>query len=76
MTIIDANGVQGLVCRSMSGQHFFRVYDYGTEPPTFVDYDILHHDLSVTIRDTDARFYHREDGSRTLDHSPQTIFGV
>jgi len=76
MKITDANGVQGLVCRNMVGGHFFRVYNYDTEPATFVDYDMLHHDLSVTITDTDARFYHLEDGSRTLNHSPHTTTGV
>jgi hypothetical protein len=38
----------------------------------FVDYDLHHSDLCVTIDDADAYFYHR-DGQDILDHAPMTL---
>jgi hypothetical protein len=44
-------------------KHVFRVYN---ADKTFQDYDILHHDLEVTIVDPDAVFC---DLSETLDYA-------
>jgi hypothetical protein len=38
----------------------------------FVDYDLHHSDLCVTIDDTDAYFYHQDDQD-ILDHAPMTL---
>jgi hypothetical protein len=38
----------------------------------FVDYDLMHSDLSITITDPDAYFY-RKPGHDLLDHSPATL---
>lgn len=62
----SANGVTGVLLPI----GVFRVYHDGGE---FTDYDICHSDLQVTINDTDAYFYEREDGEPYLDHSPQTL---
>ena len=64
----SADGTKGHLIRSFEGNYFFRVYN-GTD---FVDYDLTHSDLCVTITDTDAFFY-RKDGIDRLDHSPQTL---
>ena len=46
----------------------FRVYADGT----FIDYDIKHSDLVVTIDDKDANFYQNCERS-FIDHSPETL---
>jgi hypothetical protein len=67
MKIIPANGVTGHLLRS-GYDVVFRVYD-GT---TFIDYDLTHSDLCVTITDEDAAFY-SEPRSDRLDHRPETL---
>jgi hypothetical protein len=70
MKITSADGVTGILCRSaIPGRYFFRVYD---ENYNFVDYDIAHNDLRITIHDTDAAFYER-DSRHILDHAPGTL---
>jgi hypothetical protein len=68
MKSTSADGVEGHLLRSFEGKYFFRVYN-GTD---FVDYDLTHSDLCVTITDPDAFFYHGNNMDR-LDHSPQTL---
>ena len=53
----------------------FRVYDDSTEPSTFVDYDLRHSDLMITIVDHDSAFYMdtRRPNVNILDHSPVTL---
>lgn len=65
----SANGVRGHLLNLITGTVVFRVYD--TEH-NFVDYDIHHSDLCVTIDDTDAYFYQRDDRA-ILDHAPMTL---
>jgi len=69
MEIRPANGVTGVLCRAFGGGFFFRVYD---ADHGFVDYDIRHNDLQVTIDDADSAFYEK-DGVLTLDHSPSAL---
>lgn len=52
-----------------AGKYVFRVYH---EDGTFIDYDIAHCDLCVTIEDQDAYFY-SDAGRNVLDHSPSTL---
>jgi len=47
----------------------FRVYNADGE---FVDYNIAHSDLCVTINDPDAYFYCRGNDD-VLDHAPATL---
>jgi len=70
MTIAkSANGVEGCLIRGHDGTYYFRVYD---ADHNFVDYDLMHSDLSITITDPDAYFY-RGNGRDLLDHSPATL---
>ena len=68
--IQSANGVDGhLIYSDILKTYFFRVYNPSGE---FVDYDIAHSDLCVTIADADAYFY-REGNKNLLDHAPTTL---
>lgn len=69
MTTQSANGVRGHLLNLVDGTIVFRVYD---AEHNFVDYDIHHSDLCVTIDDTDACFYQRDDRA-ILDHAPMTL---
>ena len=69
MTARSANGVRGHLLNLIDGTVVFRVYD---AEHNFVDYDLHHSDLCVTIDDPDAYFYHR-DGQDILDHAPMTL---
>lgn len=69
MTVRSANGVCGHLLNLIDGTVVFRVYD---AEHNFVDYDLHHSDLCVTIDDPDAYFYHR-DGRDILDHAPMTL---
>jgi hypothetical protein len=70
MTTQSANGVEGhLLYSSLLKTYFFRVYSDDGE---FVDYDIAHSDLCVTITDPDACFYRHGDRD-VLDHAPATL---
>ena len=67
----SADGVSGCLIQGID-QMFLRVYD---DVGCFIDYAIFHSDLFVTIKDTDAFFYHKDSGvySDILDHSPSTL---
>ena len=69
MTAQSANGVTGHLIQIFTGQTVFRVYD---DNRNFVDYDLRHSDLTVTITDADAYFYH-VNNNNVLDHSPTTL---
>lgn len=64
----SAEGVKGCILVSF-GKVYFRVYD---ENHNFVDYELAHTDLQVTIQDSDASFYEHED-INVLDHTPGTL---
>jgi hypothetical protein len=64
-----ADGVAGHLIRGHDGEYYFRVYDARHD---FVDYELMHSDLCVTITDPDAYFY-RGDGHDRLDHAPATL---
>lgn len=66
----SANGVSGhLIYIHGANDYMFRVYTGNGE---FVDYDIRHCDLSMTITDPDSAFYTKKDGRFVLDHAPET----
>jgi hypothetical protein len=62
----SANGVTGHLIYTLNGKYMFRVYDV---EHNFVDYDLQHSDLCVTICDEDAYFYLNS----VLDHAPATL---
>ena len=66
---ISANGVTGHLIHTATSETVFRVY---TDDFNFVDYNIQHSDLTVTIVDEDAFFY-RDEYRDTIDHSPATL---
>ena len=66
--IKSANGVKGVLIR-VNGETMFRVYD---ADHNFVDYDLHHSDLCVTINDPDAFFY-QDEFNDILDHAPTTL---
>ena len=68
-TAKSATGVEGCLIRGIDGEYYFRVYD---ADHNFVDYDLMHSDLSITVTDPDAFFYNDEFTAR-LDHSPATL---
>ena len=61
----SANGLTGMLIQTWDSMKF-RVYN---NENMFTDYDILHCDLEVTIKDTDAYIY----DNKYIDHSPQTL---
>ena len=70
MTAKSANGVRGhLLYIHCDNKYVFRVYDL---EHNFMDYDLHHCDLCVTIDDADAYFYQR-NGQAILDHAPMTL---
>jgi hypothetical protein len=64
-----AKGAEGCLIRGHDGTYYFRVYDANHN---FVDYELMHSDLCVTITDPDSYFY-RGDGHDCLDHAPATL---
>ena len=69
-TVSPADGVTGFLLKSLDGSFFFRVYGSSGD---FIDYDIRHDDLQVTISpDAFASFYKIGD-SLLLDHSPEVL---
>ncbi|MCE7983248.1 MAG: hypothetical protein DYG89_18905 [Caldilinea sp. CFX5] len=68
-TVKSADGVEGILIRSLNHRYFFRVYHGNGD---FTDYDLRHFDLAVTICDSDAAFYQVGD-RHILDHAPATL---
>jgi hypothetical protein len=68
--VTPAAGVRGILIRTFGGKIAFRVY---TGDGEFIDYDIRHDDLSVTIDDDELAAFYRVDGHDILDHSPQVL---
>jgi hypothetical protein len=65
-----AQGTTGCLIYSHAlREYFFRVYDSANN---FVDYNLLHCDLQVTIDDVDAYFY-QDSAHAVLDHAPDTM---
>lgn len=65
-----ARGAQGILIRTVTDDVVLRVYNSDGD---FVDFDIDHADLSITVTDDDAYFYQHDDGRLVLDHSPVTL---
>lgn len=68
--VTDANGVRGFLLQSIDGSFFFRVYD---ENKDFIDYEILHNDLEVTITPDALAAFYQFNGRTILDHSPEVL---
>lgn len=70
MNCHPARGAQGVLIRTVTDDVILRIYNSDGD---FVDFDIDHCDLSVTVTDDDAYFYQHADGRLTLDHAPSTL---
>lgn len=66
----SAAGVSGILCRTFGGQYFFRVYG---PKETFVDYELRHDDLQVTIAPDELASFYRIGEDGILDHSPEVL---
>jgi len=71
----SAAGVKGVLCKTFgkdgrSNNFFFRVY--GSDG-NFVDYDIYHDDLSVTIDAKELASFYTIGEDKFLDHSPSVL---
>lgn len=64
-----AIGLKGTLCKSYEGDYFIRVNENG-QPK---DYWLLHWDLDISIEDTTAWLYQKEDGQLVLDYDPGTL---
>lgn len=77
VTVTSADGVEGILIRTIDGDYYFRVYhrDAPTSSPddiAFTDYELAHFDLAVTIHDSSAAFYHFPD-KQVLDYDPKAL---
>lgn len=68
--IKDASGVSGVLIKTINGEYVFRVYDSEGE---FIDYNICHDDLSVTIDANSLASFYTKGDNNILDHSPQVF---
>ena len=70
-TAWPADGASGVLCRSaVDGQYFFRVY---RADHSFVDFDVRHDDLDVTIAPTAMASFYERGSERILDHNPAVL---
>lgn len=70
MNCHPARGAHGILIRTVTDDVVLRIYNGDGD---FVDFDIAHSDLSITVTDEDAYFYQHADGTLTLDHSPAVL---
>jgi Domain of unknown function (DUF6429) len=69
--VLPAGGTTGFICRSaIDGRPFFRTY---APDGTFVDYELSHDDLEVTISAEAQASFYRTSGENILDHSPAVL---
>lgn len=68
--VSPAEGVTGILCSTIGGKYFFRVYHAAGE---FTDYRLRHNDLEVTISQEALASFYRIGDDGILDHSPQVL---
>ena len=70
----SAKGTKGILLASHGPNgdptFVFRVYHHGG---SFTDYDILHHDMFITIEEDDAVFRNEDGENPYIDYSNQTL---
>jgi hypothetical protein len=67
--VTDAANVRGFLINTADG-YYFRVYDNSGD---FIDYQLLHDDLEVTINSSALASFYRNDDIAVLDHSPAVL---
>lgn len=70
MNCYPACGAQGILIRTVTDDVVLRIYNSDGD---FVNFDIAHSDLAVTVTDPDAYFYQHKDGRLYLDRAPNTL---
>ncbi|MBU1309984.1 MAG: hypothetical protein KKE30_10675 [Gammaproteobacteria bacterium] len=65
----DAANVRGVLVSTADG-YCFRVYDNSGD---FIDYQLLHDDLEVTIDSSALASFYQNDDIAVLDHSPAVL---
>jgi len=68
--VTDASSVSGVLIKSFGGGFAFRVYD---NKNNFIDYDICHDDLSITINSNELASFYSHNDKHILDHSPEVL---
>jgi len=66
----EAKGTEGFLMNEVGDKPYFRVYKSNGE---FVDYDIFHSDLQITVTDDDAFFKGEDIAEPYLDYSNKTL---
>jgi len=66
----SAAGVKGVLIRNFDGELLFRVYQ---DHDNFIDYEIRHDDLSITIDKQELATFYRAEGHNILDHGPEVL---
>ena len=73
--VAPASGVKGILIRNANNKFYFRVYN--KDKSEFMDYEILHDDMEITISPKELASFYRikqENGEiDILDHSPQVL---
>lgn len=69
MKTLTAKGTKGFLLRSFNNRCIFRTYN---EQGEFKDYDILHHDLEITIDSDDALLFEDRDNN-FIDYTPEVL---
>lgn len=59
-----------MLLRSFDGTYFFRVYHGEGQ---FVDYELCHSDLAVTISEDALASFYKVGDTNILDHSPEVL---
>ena len=65
----EANGLQGILCRTIGGQYFLRV---PKKRGKYIDVALRHFDLNITVTDPEGALY-RIGNEYVLDHAPETL---
>ena len=79
ITESPAKGVTGFICKEFPGKDqaarfFFRVYE-SEDKSVFTDYDLVHHDLEVTISDESASLFKGLPGEKNILEYSSKVLG-
>lgn len=70
--VTPAGGIKGILCHSGNGKYFLRVPDKNNKDG-YIDYALMHDDLSVTIDPSELASLYSNKNGNFLDHSPQVF---
>jgi len=70
VSVESAAGARGVIIRTLGGTLLFRVYH---DRERFIDYEIRHDDLGVTIDAGELAAFYKVGARDVLDHSPEVL---